>query len=144
MNSTISIAAENAHPIEAIGANLVPSIGGCFLLGSHPLVFFVWLAWRLEQTYEAHSGYCFHGTFLHRIGLTNADSTAFHDFHHTENKGAFGSEFTDHFFGTMDRWIQVGRAEGYVKLAREQHAREKMAREEQQKLKVDYNPQQSL
>ena len=94
-------------------------------MGAHPLAFLVWFAWRLEQTYEAHSGYSFYGTWLHKIGLTNADSAAFHDFHHTENKGSFGCEFTDHMFGTMDRWLQIGRAEGYVKMAREQHEREK-------------------
>ena len=94
------------------------------IAGVHPLVLYIWLAYRLEETYEVHSGYCFHGTLLHKLGLTNADQAAFHDFHHTENKGAFGCELTDHLFGSMDRWIAVGRAEGYVKLAREQHARE--------------------
>ena len=33
--------------------------------GAHPLVFWVWVLYRLEQTYEGHSGFCFHGTFLH-------------------------------------------------------------------------------
>jgi len=130
---TVSIAAENAHPVETILANVGPTFGACLLLGAHPLILSVWLAWRLEETYEAHSGYCFYGSFLHSIGLTNSSSAAFHDFHHTENKGAFGSEFTDHFFGTMDRWIAIGRTEGYLKLAREQHARERLLREEQER-----------
>lgn len=129
LNRTITIAAENAHPVEAALANVGPTLGGCLLTGAHPLVLFVWLAWRLEQTLEAHSGYCFHGTWLHKIGLTNADSTAFHDHHHTANKGSFGCEFMDWCFGSMDAWLAVGRAEGYIKLAREQHAREKAMRE---------------
>lgn len=115
---------ENAHPIEQIFANIIPTIGGCFLLGSHPLIFAVWIAWRLEQTYEAHSGYCFKGTLLDKFGFSHASAAAFHDFHHTENKGNFGCEFTDHLFGTMDRWLTIGRMEGYLKIAREQHERE--------------------
>jgi sterol desaturase/sphingolipid hydroxylase (fatty acid hydroxylase superfamily) len=122
---TVSIAAENAHPVEAIIANAIPSIGGCMLLGSHPLVFLVWLSFRLEETYEAHSGYCFVGTFLHRIGLTNSEHAAYHDYHHVVNKGNFGVDpFMDFLMGTNDHWRANGHNEGYIKLAREQNAKE--------------------
>jgi len=76
---TVAIAAENAHPVEAVLSNALPSLGGCLLMGSHPAVFMTWLAWRLEETYEAHSGYCFRGSWLHSIGLTNADHAAYHE-----------------------------------------------------------------
>lgn len=33
---TIGIAAEFAHPVEDVLANLIPTLGGCLLLGSHP------------------------------------------------------------------------------------------------------------
>ena len=56
-------------------------------MGAHPLVFLVWLAWRLEETLEAHSGYCFAGSWLHKIGLTNSDQAAYHDHHHVVNRG---------------------------------------------------------
>ena len=39
---------------------------------------------RLQQTYEVHSGYCFRGSLLYKIGLTNSDGAAYHDFHHTK------------------------------------------------------------
>lgn len=122
---TVSIAAENAHPVEQLLANVIPTVGGAFFLGTHPYVFFVWIAWRLQQTLEAHSGYCFYGSWLQQIGLTNSESAAFHDFHHTANKGAFGSELSDHMFGTLDAWIAVGRTKGYLEKARLQHEQEK-------------------
>lgn len=111
---SIGFAAEHAHPIEQIFANTLPSIGGCMLAGVHPWVFWCWLTTRLQQTYEAHSGYCFAGTWLHKIGLTRADSAAFHDFHHSNNTGNFGATYLDHFFGTMDSWREIGGAEGYI------------------------------
>merc|ERR1711943_41191 len=77
---SVGFAAEYAHPIEQVFANQLPSVAGCLFFGAHPLIFFVWLGGRLQQTYEGHSGFCFHGTWLHTIGLTNADAAAYHDF----------------------------------------------------------------
>ena len=51
---------------------------------------------------------------LHKIGLTYAEATAYHDFHHTKNTGNFGSEYLDYFFGSMDAWIAVGGVDGYL------------------------------
>lgn len=112
---TIGFAAEYAHPIEQIVSNQGPTIGGCLLMGSHFCVLLMWLINRLQQTYEGHSGYCFYGTFLHRIGLTNAEAAAYHDYHHTGNRGNFGGPaYLDHFFGTMDAWLDIGGVEGYI------------------------------
>jgi len=83
---TIGFSAEYANPIEQIVSNQGPTVIGCLLAGSHVCVFLLWIATRLEQTYEGHSGYCFYGTFLHKLGLTNAEGAAFHDFHHTGNR----------------------------------------------------------
>lgn len=100
-------------------------------MGAHPHAILIWLMWRLEQTYEAHSGYCFRGSFLHRWGLTHSDSAAFHDAHHLLNSGNFGDEFTDHWFNTEDKWISLGRHDGYVeyckKLKEQREAIEKSA-----------------
>jgi hypothetical protein len=65
----------------------MPTIGGCLFFGCHgsALLFFVWLTYRLKQTYEAHSGFCFRGSLLWKLGLSNADAAAYHDFHHTGN-----------------------------------------------------------
>lgn len=113
---TISIAAEYAGPIEQIFSNIFPTIGGCLFFGCHGsvLIYYVWMVYRLINTYETHSGFCFYGTFLHKIGLTNSEIAAYHDFHHTKNHGNFGSPFMDYLFGTMDAWMQLGACKGYV------------------------------
>jgi len=113
---TISIAAEYAGPLEQVFANIFPTIGGCLFFGCHGsvLIYYVWMVRRLIDTYEAHSGFCFSGTLLHKIGLSHSEMAAFHDFHHTKNHGNFGSPFTDYLFGTMDAWMQLGAFKGYV------------------------------
>jgi len=114
---TIGIAAEFASFPEQILANTIPTIGGCLFFGCHgsALIFFLWLAYRLIETYEGHSGYCFHGTLPHKLGLTNSYRATYHDFHHTKNQGNFGSELMDYLFGTMDAWVESGDYEGYIK-----------------------------
>jgi sterol desaturase/sphingolipid hydroxylase (fatty acid hydroxylase superfamily) len=114
-SGTISISAEFAGIPETLFANLLPTIGGALFFGSHPLVLMVWLFVRLEQTYESHSGVCFLGSFLHKLGLTNSNKTADHDFHHTCNRGNFGAYYMDYMFGTMDVYISEGGAPGYCK-----------------------------
>lgn len=44
---TIGFAAEYAHPLEQILANQGPTASYCFYMAVHPLIWFVWLAWRL-------------------------------------------------------------------------------------------------
>jgi len=118
---TILIAAEYAHPVEVVCANLVPTIGGCLFFGCHGsvLIYFVWLGIRIFRTYESHSGFCFYGSWLHKMGLTYSENAAFHDFHHTKNSGNFGTVLLDAFYGTMDGWIEQGECDGYVKRYRQ-------------------------
>jgi len=113
---TIGIAAEFASFPEQVFANQIPTIGGCLFFGCHgsPLIFWVWIAYRLWETYETHSGYCFYGCFLERLGLTNSRGAAYHDFHHTKNQGNFGSMLLDYLFGTMDSWVEMGGFQGYI------------------------------
>jgi sterol desaturase/sphingolipid hydroxylase (fatty acid hydroxylase superfamily) len=115
---TIGFAAEYASPPEQIVSNQLPTVGGCLFFGAHPLVFLIWLACRLQQTYEAHSGYCFYGSWLHKIGLTNSDAAAYHDYHHSGNRGNFGAVWLDWLCGTMDAWLQLGGTEGYIKMCK--------------------------
>jgi sterol desaturase/sphingolipid hydroxylase (fatty acid hydroxylase superfamily) len=110
----ISIAAENAHVVEAIFANFLPVLAGPLLRGIHPFVLVAYLLWRLEETYEGHSGFCFYGSFLHQLGFTNAEQTAYHDAHHLLNRGNFSIELFDHLMGTQDKWLALGRTKGYV------------------------------
>lgn len=107
-SGSIGFAAEYAHPLEQILANQAPSTIGALVQGVHFSTFMVWLMWRLENTYEGHSGYCFSGSWLDSIGLLNAPEAAYHDFHHTKNKGNYGSgEFLwDYFCGTSHGWYE--------------------------------------
>jgi sterol desaturase/sphingolipid hydroxylase (fatty acid hydroxylase superfamily) len=98
---TIGFASEYAHLIEQILANDLPTFGFCFFYGVHPLIWFVFLFWRLEETYETHSGYCFRQTWLGRLGFLNGKQAEFHDFHHTHNTGNYGHHLMDRIFGTM-------------------------------------------
>jgi sterol desaturase/sphingolipid hydroxylase (fatty acid hydroxylase superfamily) len=61
---TISIAAENAHPVENLIANFAPSLLFELTSGPHPFQFYTRLAWILSMTYETHSGFCFYGTYV--------------------------------------------------------------------------------
>jgi sterol desaturase/sphingolipid hydroxylase (fatty acid hydroxylase superfamily) len=99
-----SVAAEFAHPVETVFVAQIPTLAWCVFFSSqvHPLVWLSWLAWRTTETYECHSGYCFRGTFLDRIGLLNASLTEHHDIHHLQpHMGFYGTLFTDSLFGTM-------------------------------------------
>jgi len=107
--ATIGFAAEYANPLEALLANLLPTVGLAAALGYHPLVFLVWLAWRLEETYESHSGYDFSDTLLARVGLLHGHKSAFHDYHHSKNMGNYGQGYLDMLFGTADSWLAEGR-----------------------------------
>eukprot|EP00732_Lithocolla_globosa_P003913 Lithocolla_globosa_v1_NODE_3345_length_1694_cov_7.418548.p1 type:complete len:348 gc:universal NODE_3345_length_1694_cov_7.418548:1627-584(-) len=109
---TVGFAAEYSHPLEGIMSNILPTIGFPFLMKIHPLAFFVWLAWRLEETYEGHSGYCFLETTAGQWGLLNGFKSAFHDYHHTRNKGNFGAPFVDMLLQTQDFWLRDGKVEG--------------------------------
>ena len=110
---TVSFAAEHAHIVEIVLSNYLPTLAGVLVTGAHPCIVFAWIAIRLQQTYEVHSGYCFRGSLLYKIGLTNSDGAAYHDFHHTKNSGNFGGGmYLDYFFGTMDSYVKIGMAEG--------------------------------
>eukprot|EP01084_Bolivina_argentea_P028517 53002_1 len=105
---SIGFAAEYANPIEGLAANLYPTFAVCLHIGAHPLIFFVYLFWRLWETYESHSGYSFRGTFLYKIGLTCSDQTLYHDFHHTKNIGNYAGRMQDWVMGTdtgYNKWL---------------------------------------
>lgn len=83
---TIGVAAEFATPVESLISNVFPTVGYCFIMRVHPLIFMVWLASRLVETYEAHSGYDFSSTILGRCGLLHGHAASWHDWHHSNNK----------------------------------------------------------
>jgi sterol desaturase/sphingolipid hydroxylase (fatty acid hydroxylase superfamily) len=122
-SGTMGIAAEYANPVEQILANMLPTLGGVFLAGTHPWVVCVWLYMRLQQTYEAHSGYAFFGTWYETLGLGHGSSTMHHDYHHTVNTGNFDPEWMDWICGTQDGYVAAGYMDGYLAKKKDQMAR---------------------
>merc|ERR1712054_51754 len=111
---TIGFAAEHAGPLEQIFSNIGPTIGGCVFFGRHPFVLLIWITVRLFETYDGHSGYCFAGSWLSRIGLFHT-SSGYHDYHHTYSfRGNFGHPLLDYCCGTMDYWVRDGGTAGYM------------------------------
>lgn len=111
VDMSISISAEFADPIEQIVANFAPSIG-FVLIFSHQIpqsVWFVWLWWRLVETFEAHSGFDFRNTLAHHLGLLRG-TAANHDFHHSAGGQArsccYGQIYLDVLLGTLDLYIE--------------------------------------
>lgn len=111
----VSFSAEHAHTLEILLSNHLPTMAGVLIMGAHPAVVLCWIAVRLQKTYEAHSGYCFYGSMMHTIGLANPEAAAWHDYHHTGNQGNYGALYLDWAFGTMDKWIELGGTEQYIR-----------------------------
>jgi sterol desaturase/sphingolipid hydroxylase (fatty acid hydroxylase superfamily) len=90
----ISIAAEYAHPIENVLANMIPTSIGMHLLGHrvHYVTWMMWLLIRVFETADGHSGYEFSWSPFRLLPLSG--SAKYHDFHHTHNTGNYGSFFT--------------------------------------------------
>ncbi|CAE7615145.1 SMO2-2 [Symbiodinium microadriaticum] len=126
---TVGIAAEYANPVEQIFANMLPTLGGVVFFPTHPLVVVVWLFLRLQQTYEAHSGYCFRGTLLDTLGFTHSEEAIHHDYHHTVNTGNFGTNYMDWLCGTQDGFMAGGGYDGYYAKKKLQLQKEKLAKE---------------
>lgn len=124
---TISIAAEYATSLEKVLANNLPSVAYfaiCmfampnddprpFVQTAKVWVMMVtWLWARLWETFESHSGYCFAGSLLGRLGLLHGKRARFHDFHHTHNTGNYGGcVFMDALFHTMDPYLRYRHME---------------------------------
>jgi len=98
--STIGIASEYAHPVEAILSNLVPSLAGPFVVGPHVFTFWLWTSFRVIETTDAHSGYNFPFSPFNLLPFQGGPER--HEYHHFYNLGSYGSFFTfwDWFCGT--------------------------------------------
>lgn len=75
---TRSFAAEYAHEIEDVFTAYIPFLTGIFLTRAHFYMVFMWFFCQLTETYESHSGYCFNGAFLQRMGFTYHHHAAYH------------------------------------------------------------------
>jgi sterol desaturase/sphingolipid hydroxylase (fatty acid hydroxylase superfamily) len=110
--SPVTISAEYAHPIEKLFGNHVPVFMGPLLWPCSPFLSAVWVVLRLSKTIEAHSGYLIPGSPFSswETWQTTAER---HDFHHSNNKGCFGSflRFWDYIGGTEDDFLKYHRQE---------------------------------
>jgi sterol desaturase/sphingolipid hydroxylase (fatty acid hydroxylase superfamily) len=91
---TISIASEYAHPIEAIIANIIPTSLGFKLLGDkcHLFTIVMWLALRITETIDGHSGYEFSWSPFRLLPFSGSSDS--HSYHHSHNIGNYSSFFT--------------------------------------------------
>jgi sterol desaturase/sphingolipid hydroxylase (fatty acid hydroxylase superfamily) len=103
---SIGIASEYAHPVEDVLANTIPTIGGCLVMGSHVAVLWIWLAIRVAETVDAHSGYRFPLSPFAMLGFQGGAER--HDFHHSHNVGCYGSftVFWDQVMGTDAAFLE--------------------------------------
>ncbi|KAI8825158.1 sterol desaturase family protein [Fimicolochytrium jonesii] len=88
----VGMAAEYAHPLEHIFANITPIVTGPLLMGAHLSFLWFWMAFTLSTTVNTHSGY---DTPIHNGMSRN------HDMHHEKfnvNFGVLG--FLDWLHGT--------------------------------------------
>ncbi len=76
----IGLSSEYASPVEDMVVNLPSTILPAMVLGLHPLTFFAWLALRIWETVDAHSGYALPWSPF--VLLPCFGGPAFHDFHH--------------------------------------------------------------
>ncbi|KAG8438915.1 hypothetical protein GDO86_005197 [Hymenochirus boettgeri] len=80
-----------AHPLEHIFSNMLPSMVGPMLMGSHVATIMLWFCLALITTTISHCGY--HLPFL--------PSPEFHDFHHLKFNQCYGVlGVLDHLHGT--------------------------------------------
>eukprot|EP00357_Protocruzia_adherens_P034525 CAMPEP_0115018730 /NCGR_PEP_ID=MMETSP0216-20121206/29010_1 /TAXON_ID=223996 /ORGANISM="Protocruzia adherens, Strain Boccale" /LENGTH=328 /DNA_ID=CAMNT_0002390041 /DNA_START=120 /DNA_END=1106 /DNA_ORIENTATION=+ len=101
-NTTVTIAAEYAHPIEHFFGNTLPVVAGFTILGPkcHAITAHLFLAVRMFETYEGHSGYDFSWSPFRLLPFSGGQE--YHDYHHSHNIGNYASFFTywDSLFGT--------------------------------------------
>lgn len=108
---TIGIACEYAHPVEDVLSNLIPTLSGCLIMGSHILVFWLWLAIALTFTIDAHSGYNFLLSPFNKLPFQVESDR--HDFHHSHNVGCYGAAFRfwDSVMGTDKAFLAFEAAQ---------------------------------
>ncbi|KAL6875272.1 fatty acid hydroxylase superfamily domain-containing protein [Trichoderma novae-zelandiae] len=89
----VAFASQYAHPVEHIGANVLPILLPPMLLGAHILTMWSFLAVQLVETSTVHSGYDFFGGAARK-----------HDRHHERFDVYFGGiGLLDWAFGTDER-----------------------------------------
>lgn len=100
--NSIVLSSGYTHPVEFILTSFLPSTVGAGLLAGkcHILSMLVFLALRISESSDAHSGYDF--PICPTKYLPLSAGTTYHNHHHLKNVGNFGSFFIvwDSIFGT--------------------------------------------
>ena len=93
-NNSVGIAASYAHPFEYLLTSLLPTVMGPVILStqSHYATHMIWFFWRNKEAIDGHCGYEFPWA-PYRVFPMSA-SSVHHNYHHSQNDGAYGSLFT--------------------------------------------------
>ncbi|KAH0492927.1 hypothetical protein TgHK011_007853 [Trichoderma gracile] len=95
----VAFASQYAHPVEHLGANVLPILLPPMILGAHILTMWAFLAVQLVETATVHSGYDFFGGAARK-----------HDRHHERFDVYFGGiGLLDWALGTDEREGEEGR-----------------------------------
>eukprot|EP01094_Clydonella_sp_ATCC50884_P003996 TRINITY_DN13086_c0_g1_i1.p1 TRINITY_DN13086_c0_g1~~TRINITY_DN13086_c0_g1_i1.p1 ORF type:complete len:302 (-),score=76.77 TRINITY_DN13086_c0_g1_i1:167-1072(-) len=96
-----ALSAEFAHPLEELVATSLPTIAPGLLLRTHLLLLWAWLAYRIFEAVEGHSGYDMPS--IH--SWIHPHAVDFHDWHHSKNSGNYGGMLPwDSWMGTDVAW----------------------------------------
>eukprot|EP01135_Chromosphaera_perkinsii_P010185 Nk52_evm51s2039 gene=Nk52_evmTU51s2039 len=100
-HAPFSWTATYAHPAEFLIGNIIPATLGNLILGTHVIVMWMFVSFRIFLTTEVHCGYKFPWS-MHSLCPFFAGAEH-HDCHHENNRGNFGSIFIhlDHVFDTL-------------------------------------------
>ncbi|KAF9584158.1 C-4 sterol methyl oxidase [Lunasporangiospora selenospora] len=108
-SAPFGLAAEYAHPLEILILGM-GTIGGpliwCFFTQDlHLVTILIWIALRLFQAVEAHSGYDFPWSTHNWLPFWSG--AEHHDYHHMAFTNNFATSFRwwDHIFGTNKKYI---------------------------------------
>ncbi|KAJ7123529.1 C4-methyl sterol oxidase [Mycena epipterygia] len=107
-SAPFGLAAEYAHPAEVtiLGTGTVagPILYCYFTASLHVLTVYIWMALRLFQAIDAHSGYDFPLSLQHIVPFWSG--AEHHDFHHMAFTNNFSTSFRwcDRIFGTDDKY----------------------------------------
>jgi sterol desaturase/sphingolipid hydroxylase (fatty acid hydroxylase superfamily) len=108
-STTVSIAAEYAHPIEYVLGNMLPASLGPLILGPkmHVITVWAWYSVRIAETLDGHCGYEFSWSPFRLIPFSG--SSEYHDWHHSENIGNYSSFFRiwDTVFNTNSHFFKM-------------------------------------
>ena len=103
---TVPLAAEWAHPLEDF-CNTVATLAGPLLLRAHVTELWLYVACKLWQSVDAHSGYDLPFPLSPWAALRGMDCAPAHDFHHSHNVGNYGGYFImwDYLMGTNVKYV---------------------------------------